>query len=176
MIQYRDHTSRDELQVGYADTEFDLSSWWRHDANIISIQDVRDLGDQKPFRIIVAGYREFVDYPMACRWLDYYLQYTNREQIVIISGMARGADTMGEDYARERGIYIHQAAADWDRYGKSAGYMRNSEMAKEAGPGGACVCFWDGLSKGTKHMIDISKRHELLLRVVNYKTNKEMVV
>lgn len=53
--------------------------------------------------------------------------------------------------------------ADWNKYGKSAGYKRNEQMAIYAD---ACLAFWDGKSKGTKHMIGLAKRHNLRLKVV----------
>ena len=66
-------------------------------------------------------------------------------------------------YANERGYPIKQFPADWNKYGKSAGYKRNEEMAKYAD---ALIAFWDGKSKGTKHMIDLAKRYGLKVKVV----------
>ena len=77
--------------------------------------------------------------------------------------MARGADTLGEQYAKERGIPIRYFPADWQTLGKSAGYQRNVQMAQYAD---ALVAFWDGRSKGTKHMIDTAQRFKLDIRVV----------
>jgi len=68
-------------------------------------------------------------------------------------------------YANERGYPIKQFPADWNKYGKSAGYKRNEEMAKYAD---ALIAFWDGKSKGTKHMIDLAKRYGLKVKVVIY--------
>jgi len=45
------------------------------------------------------------------------------------------------------------------------GYVRNTQMAKYAD---ACVVFWDGESRGTKHMIDLAKKHKLQLRIIKY--------
>lgn len=61
---------------------------------------------------------------------------------------------MGERYAKERGYAVSEHPADWDRYGKSAGYIRNKEMAEEAD---ALMAFWDGKSRGTMHMINLAK-------------------
>ena len=55
--------------------------------------------------------------------------------------------------------------ADWDKYGKAAGYKRNGEMARNAD---ALIAFWDGKSRGTKHMIDLAKKYDLQARVVMY--------
>jgi hypothetical protein len=68
----------------------------------------------------------------------------------IVSGGARGVDKLGEQYARSRCIPYKIFPADWERYGKNAGYIRNTEMAKYADSG---LALWDGQSRGTAHMI-----------------------
>lgn len=87
----------------------------------------------------------------------------NQTDVEIVSGAARGADALGERYAAERGLAVKQFPADWDRYGRSAGYRRNAEMAEYAD---AAVVFWDGKSKGSKHMINLAKEKGLPVRVV----------
>ena len=72
---------------------------------------------------------------------------------------------MGEQYAAEKGYAVLRFPADWDRFGKAAGYMRNEQMAKNAD---ALVAFWDGTSKGTKNMIQLAKRYDLKIRVQKY--------
>jgi hypothetical protein len=116
------------------------------------------------FKVIVAGGRDFTDYNLLKETMDHLLQ--NRlSNVEIVSGTARGADELGERYAIEKGLPIHRKPADWDRYGKSAGYRRNVEMAKYAD---ACVCFWNGKSRGTKHMIDLATKEGLKLKIVRY--------
>lgn len=78
---------------------------------------------------------------------------------VIISGGARGADALGEAWAAVTQTKCEKYPADWDKYGKSAGYKRNEQMASNAD---ALIALWDGESKGTKHMIDIANKRELL--------------
>lgn len=56
--------------------------------------------------------------------------------------------------------------ANWSRYGRSAGYIRNQEMADYVGPSGMLVAVWDGQSRGTQHMIDIARRTGMQVRVV----------
>lgn len=85
------------------------------------------------------------------------------EEVEIVSGTARGADELGERYAKARGYALKQFPADWDTFGKGAGYRRNSQMADYAE---ACVVFWDEKSRGTKHMIDLAEKTGLLLRVI----------
>lgn len=86
---------------------------------------------------------------------------------VVISGTARGADRMGENWAKRKGIPIDSKPADWDKHGKSAGYKRNQEMAESAD---ALIAVWDGVSRGTSHMIDIAKKKKLRIFVQNLKT------
>ncbi|GAA4879349.1 hypothetical protein GCM10023310_69380 [Paenibacillus vulneris] len=115
------------------------------------------------FKVIVAGSRSFNDYELLKEKLDALLM--NKTDIIIVSGAARGADKLGERYAHEKGYSVSSHPADWDQYGKSAGYIRNEEMAKESD---ALVAFWDGISRGTKHMIDLANKHGLMVRVVRY--------
>ena len=121
---------------------------------------------KEKFRVIIAGSRGFNDYNLLEEKCDFLLsEKVKTHDIVIVSGTARGADKLGERYARERGYELEAHPADWDKYGKSAGYRRNQEMAEVAD---AVICFWDGTSKGTKHMIDIAKEKKLMLRVIQY--------
>ena len=103
----------------------------------------------KKMKVIVAGSRSFKDYEVLCKTLD------EMEITTIISGGARGADKLGERYAKERGISLEQYPAQWDRYGNQAGFIRNVEMAENAD---TLVAFWDGISTGTLHMITVAKR------------------
>ena len=125
-------------------------------------------------RIIIAGSRNFNDYEFLKREVLNIVKYDNRpkEYVKIISGCARGADTLGEQFAKEYGLEVKKFPADWDGLGKRAGYVRNAEMAKysvEDYNDGMLIAFWDGKSKGTKHMIDLANKHGLEVHVVNYK-------
>lgn len=113
--------------------------------------------------IIVAGGRDFNDYEYLKKTL---LSITNKVlDVEIVSGTARGADNLGERFAIEHDLPIKKFPANWDKYGKSAGYKRNAEMAKYAN---ACVIFWDGVSRGTGHMIDLAQTAGLALLVKKY--------
>lgn len=117
------------------------------------------------FKVIIAGGREFNDYKLMCKKVDRILSNKNTSEIQIISGNARGADKLGEKYAKDNNISLMCFPANWERYGKRAGYIRNEQMANEAD---ALIAFWDGKSKGTKHMIDIARSKGLLIRVIKY--------
>lgn len=122
------------------------------------------------YKVIVAGGRSFSDYNLLKDKLDYYLKDKIMQgyKITIVSGTANGADKLGERYATEKGYKIERYPANWDKYKKAAGYRRNVQMSEVAN---ACVVFWDGISPGSKHMIDISNNKGLPLRVVKYAKN-----
>ena len=115
------------------------------------------------FRVIIAGSRSFDDIELMVEKMDYLLE--NKDDVEVVCGCARGADELGYRYAILRGYNIKEFPADWNRYGKSAGYIRNSEMAKYAD---AAVVFWDGQSKGSKHMIDLMKSEKKPVKVVSF--------
>lgn len=121
------------------------------------------------YRIIVAGGRDFNNYAGLSASLDYLLKNIN-DEIQIVCGMARGADRLGEQYAKENGYKVLYVPADWDRYGKSAGFIRNEEMA---GLADALVAFWDGKSSGTRHMIETARNKGLDVRIKRYHLVKE---
>ena len=118
-------------------------------------------------KIIVAGGRNFDSYTLLETALNFYLARLQRNhiKIAILSGAARGADTLAEKYALTNGHSLERYPANWDRDGKSAGYKRNTLMSDKAD---ALVAFWDTKSKGTKHMFDTAKQKGLRVRVVQY--------
>lgn len=117
------------------------------------------------FKVIVAGSRDFNDYILLRRKMIHYLSRKKPHEVEIVSGGARGADALGERFAKEKGCKLKIMKADWDLFGKSAGYIRNAEMSKYAD---ACVVFWDGESKGARHMIDLANKEGLPLKIVRF--------
>lgn len=115
-------------------------------------------------KVIIAGGRDFKDRDLLFSKCDAILK--NIDVSKIVSGTANGADKLGEEYALLRGYELKRFPADWDKNGKAAGMIRNTEMAKYATH---LIAFWDGNSRGTKHMIDTAKTKGLKVRVVNYK-------
>lgn len=99
-------------------------------------------------KTIIAGCRGFNDYKLLKEKVDYY----RKDHVIteVVSGTARGADYLGEEYANENGIPIKSFPADWDNYGKAAGPIRNRQMAEYAD---VLIAVWDGKSKGTNNMI-----------------------
>lgn len=86
----------------------------------------------------------------------------NQHVVEIVSGCAVGADKLGERYAQERGFQIKRFPAEWSLHGKAVGFIRNEEMAKYSD---ALIAFWDGVSRGTKHTIDLAEKHGLKIKV-----------
>ena len=76
----------------------------------------------------------------------------------IISGGAKGVDTIGEEYARANLIRVERFPAQWDTHGRKAGFIRNIQMAENAE---ALIAVWDGISSGTQHMIEYAKNKGL---------------
>jgi predicted Rossmann fold nucleotide-binding protein DprA/Smf involved in DNA uptake len=118
------------------------------------------------FKVIIAGSRGFSNYKLLREQCNKYLREKRKtSNVIIVSGHARGADTLGEKYAQDEGFALEIYPAQWDKFGKRAGYRRNEQMAEVAD---ALIAFWDGSSRGTKHMIDIMNEKNLLVRVVEY--------
>lgn len=99
-------------------------------------------------RVIIAGSREFTDYETLEAACDAILGPLEVE--CILSGCAKGADELGERYAKERGYVVEPFPADWKTHGRPAGIIRNKQMAEKAD---MLIAFWDGYSPGTKHMV-----------------------
>ena len=113
-------------------------------------------------KVIIAGSRGFSDFSLLFSKCEEILE--NQIDIEIVSGTAKGADKLGEHYASLKGHSVIQFPADWDKHGKAAGYVRNKEMAEYSD---ALIAFWDGESKGTKHMIDLAQTKGLKIHVIN---------
>lgn len=121
------------------------------------------------FKVIIAGSRGFSNYKLLREKCNEYLREKRKDyNIIVVSGHARGADLLGEKYSSEEGFDLEIFPANWNKFGKSAGFRRNEQMAEVAD---ALIAFWDGKSHGTKHMIEIMENKNLLVKVVNYETS-----
>ena len=101
-------------------------------------------------KIIVAGSRCYSNYDESKAFIDRCISENCKEECVILSGGCNGADMIGERYAHEHGYPIIRYPAEWDKYGKKAGPIRNIKMAENCD---IIICFWDGKSKGTQSLI-----------------------
>ena len=131
-------------------------------------------------KVIIAGSRNFNNYALLKSELDKLFN----EPFIIVSGGAKGADTLGELYAKEKGYEVERHLAKWNDlsvpncrikynsygpYNAMAGHNRNQEMLNsilENKDGGCVVAFWDGKSKGTKHTINFCKQYNKPCKVV----------
>ena len=107
-------------------------------------------------RVIVAGSRGFFDYDLMSRELDKLFNESKEfagNDVKIISGMADGADSLAIRYADERKLTKILFPANWKRFSRVAGFLRNEDMLSVATH---LVVFWDGKSSGTHHMIEIA--------------------
>ena len=118
------------------------------------------------YRVIIAGCRNFYNYVTLKEKCEYYLQNKMlTHNVIIVSGHASGADSLGEKFASDHNRQCELHPADSEKLGKAAGPIRNAEMADISD---ALIAFWDGQSRGTKSMIELAKRKGLQVAVVRY--------
>lgn len=121
--------------------------------------------DENVVRVIIAGGRDFSDAALMKEKCDFYLSRLEFKNIVVVSGMARGADLLGVNYANRNNIKIEKFPADWRQFGKRAGMISNRQMAEYAD---VLIAFWDGKSRGTKNMIETMMSLRKDVRIVRY--------
>ncbi len=117
-------------------------------------------------KYIIAGGRDFNNRTIMDKILS---EYINPPFDIIVSGCAKGADTLGAEWATIHGVPLQTFPAYWDTYGKAAGFIRNAEMGEYAD---AAIIFWDGKSKGTAHMIKTMERLKKPYYIFDYNGNK----
>lgn len=111
-------------------------------------------------KLAVVGSRTITDYNIVKELLD-----KQKDNIsLIVSGGAKGVDILAEQWANENGISVKVFIAEWDKYGKRAGFIRNKEIIEECD---VCLAIWDGISKGTEHSINLAKSMNKKVVVVN---------
>lgn len=108
-------------------------------------------------KLAIIGGRDFTDYNRLMSAIEDFFPDSGGVSRIseIVSGGARGADSLGARYARECGLKLTEFIPDWDRHGKRAGFIRNQDIIEN------CDCvlaFWDGKSKGTGNSLSIAKR------------------
>lgn len=108
-------------------------------------------------KIAVVGSRRFNDYELVKKVLKPYLPF------VLISGGASGADSLAERFAEEYDLEIIIHYPEWEKYGRKAGYLRNTFIVRDCE---FLIAFWDGHSKGTAMTIDLARKKHKPFRVV----------
>lgn len=120
------------------------------------------------YKVIIAGGRDFTDYEYMSKVLSKLLFNSSPfdgDSITIISGMAKGADTLAIQYADEHQMTKILFPANWKKYPIIAGFLRNEDMLRIATH---VIAFWDGKSSGTKHMIDIAEEKGIPVWIYKY--------
>ena len=111
-------------------------------------------------KIAIIGSRNFADYELLKKTLNEITGITK-----VISGGAKGADSLAEQWAKENEIETVIYKPDWAKYGRGAGVVRNRLIIEDCD---LCIAFWDGESKGTKSSIDHCKKLNKKLTIVRY--------
>jgi hypothetical protein len=112
-------------------------------------------------KVIIAGGRDFNDYLLLLQ----AVVKANFDITEVVSGGAKGADALGELFARDMDLPLSCFPANWDLHGRAAGPIRNGEMAQYAD---ALIAMWDGTSSGTRNMINQAKDRGLRVHVEQY--------
>lgn len=111
-------------------------------------------------RILVTGSRNYSNAYLVQKWLSRVVNHLHPEDSdppVLIHGGAKGADALADAYWRKMGWPVEVHEAEWDKWGKRAGFLRNKDMAKSGAD--ICVAFPQGASRGTRNMMDVARHY-----------------
>lgn len=128
---------------------------------------------EEPQIVLVAGGRDMDDGGLVFSVLQ------KLEIGEIVQGGAKGADNFGKQYAKSINCINTEFKADWNTHGKSAGPIRNSDMAyylvsqRDKGLSVRAEVFWDGNSRGTKNMITNLFKAKINTNITFYGRNEE---
>ena len=120
-------------------------------------------------KVLVCGGRDYNDYDVLKCVMEKVMDCYSAEVKVVISGLAKGGDKLGEKWAEENNIEVEGYRAEWNKYGKRAGWLRNVRMADEGRPN-VIVALPGG--RGTKMMIDIGVDRKIDTIVVDDENRK----
>ncbi len=123
-------------------------------------------------KLAIVGSRSFNNYELAEQLIHQIIDkhHLKLSDITIVSGGAKGADKIAEDFAKKYSFETIIFKPDWVRYGKSAGMIRNKDIISNAD---IVIAFWDGSSKGTKNSINHAKKMKKICYVVKFAINKD---
>lgn len=113
-------------------------------------------------KLAIIGGRDFNDFKLLESTLE---SYKNKISLVV-SGGAKGADSLGEKWAINNNIETLIFPADWKQYKKRAGFIRNEDIIKNCD---TVIAFWDGVSKGTAHSLSLANKYNKPTKIINYK-------
>lgn len=120
---------------------------------------------KKHIKIIVCGGRHFEDYELLKSILDKHFEDNGiaPNDVEIVSGHCQGADMLGERYAKENGCALRVFPAEWKKYGKVAGPIRNKQMVDYIATAEErlVVAFVSPKSKGTCHTVSLARKIDI---------------
>jgi hypothetical protein len=126
-------------------------------------------------KIAIIGSRTFNDYPM----LESIVMGVMKDKgvkpsdVTIVSGGARGADALGREFAQKHSAQYLEFPADWEKFGKRAGFVRNADIVKNSD---FVVALWDGQSRGTGNSLELAQQAGKPYFAYNFVTQKEAVL
>lgn len=170
IIQVKDESDISSFLGGEQISFLENSIKGLDDFELICFLVVRDepqkAGKKDAFRLVIAGSRGFEDYSALSGAVDDFLkQLAPKRPVTIVSGTARGADRLGEQYAHQKGYALEEYPANWHYFGKAAAVKRNAQMAEIAD---AAIVFWDGQSAGAKNMIECAEARGIPCQVIRF--------
>jgi len=115
--------------------------------------------------IAIVGGRDFSDYTLFKESLSAYISIYSGIPDNIVSGGAKGADTLAAQFATEMDIPLLVFKPDYQKYGRGATLVRNTQIIENAD---VVFAFWDGQSKGTKDSITKAKKLQKELHIISY--------
>ena len=125
--------------------------------------------DKSNIKLAIVGSRTFNNYDTLLYVTNSIKRDNGQTYTEIISGGSKGGDSLAERYAEQNKISLKIFRADWNHYGKRAGFIRNAYIIDDCD---VCICFWDGSSHGTKHDIDLCKEKGKACWSYNFTTQK----
>ena len=114
-------------------------------------------------KLAIVGYKEYNNYLEFKKTVDDYIEEIGKPEL-IVSGGARGVDKMAEKYAKEKKIAMQVFPPNWDKYGKSAGPKRNTQIIENSTH---VIAFPSVNSVGTIDSINKAKKYNKILKIVN---------
>ncbi|EKQ0671028.1 DUF2493 domain-containing protein [Campylobacter novaezeelandiae] len=118
-------------------------------------------------KLLVCGGRDYKDIERFDKEMDNIFSLYQID--TIIEGGASGADNMAKNYALKNKIKLIEVKADWQHFGKAAGPIRNKKMLSMLDNNDCVLAFWNGISKGTKNMIEIARNKNIKVIIINIK-------